>query len=69
MLHHRAGKAAAAATPVGLTRAALVQLVLRETTLDAALEAGTVQAADAADFAAFIDLLDQFDFWFEIIAP
>ena len=69
VLHHRAGEVAAGATPVTLTRGALVQLVLRETTLDAAVEAGTVRLADAAAFATFIDLLDQFDFWFEIVAP
>ena len=43
--------------------------MLRESTLEAAIDAGKVQVADAAEFAAFIDLLDQFDFWFEIIAP
>jgi len=69
VLHHRAGKIATGAAPVRLTRATLVQLVLRETTVDAAVEAGAIQAKGVTDFSDFIALLDQFDFWFEIIAP
>jgi len=42
---------------------------LRETTIEAAVAAGAVKTDDTASFIAFIDLLDQFDFWFEIIAP
>ena len=69
VLHHRAGKVAGGAAPVSLSRATLVQLVLRETTVETAVAADEVSATDVSAFTAFIDLLDQFDFWFEIIAP
>ena len=70
VLHHRRVAAGSGGLPVTLTRAALVGLVLRETSLDQALEAGSLQVGEGlAAFGDFIDLLDQFDFWFELIAP
>jgi alkyl sulfatase BDS1-like metallo-beta-lactamase superfamily hydrolase len=70
VLHHKAGAGADGASAITLTRAALVGLVLRETGLDDAIEAGSLQVAEGrGTFGDFIGLLDQFDFWFELIAP
>ncbi|HEY2658697.1 MAG TPA: alkyl sulfatase dimerization domain-containing protein [Caulobacteraceae bacterium] len=68
VLHHARDRVADGAQAVRLSRAALVQLTLAETAVAAALEAGAVQIdGDARAFTEFVGLLDQFDFWFEII--
>ncbi|HSV03341.1 MAG TPA: alkyl sulfatase dimerization domain-containing protein [Phenylobacterium sp.] len=66
VLHHRPGVGGPEAR---LARASLVGLVIGETTLEAALEAGTVSGPGATAFARLLPLLDRFDFWFEIVAP
>jgi alkyl sulfatase BDS1-like metallo-beta-lactamase superfamily hydrolase len=70
VLRHRAGALPAAPT-VTLTRAVLVDLITGQTTFDDALAKGEVTAKGdgATDFADLLDLLDRFDFWFEIVAP
>lgn len=69
VLHHRPG-GAAGAQAVRLTRAVLAQLALAEITVAAAITDGALAVdGDAAAFSTFIALLDQFDFWFELIAP
>jgi alkyl sulfatase BDS1-like metallo-beta-lactamase superfamily hydrolase len=52
-----------------LTRAALIALVIGETTLEAALADEKVSGAGAAVLGQLLPLLDRFDFWFEIVAP
>jgi len=65
VLHHFEGKKDAAATEtVTITQRALVDLVLREKTLEELKPDGAGPA-----FASLIDLLDVFDFWFEIVMP
>ena len=69
VLHHRAAPAADTEA-ITLTRAILVDLVLGQTDLDAALASGLITAhAGAASLAILLGWLDRFDFWFEIIAP
>ncbi len=69
VLHHRAGAASDVAS-VSLTRETLVDLVIGQTTLDAALGSGAVTAADSAGaLVVLLGLLDRFDFWFKIVAP
>jgi alkyl sulfatase BDS1-like metallo-beta-lactamase superfamily hydrolase len=68
VLHHRRGGRGAPA--VSLSRAALIDLVLGDTTLDAAVAAGEATVAgDPQPFADLLALLDRFDFWFEIVSP
>lgn len=70
VLHHAADRSATDAPTVTLTRAALVRLVVGETGLEAALDAGEVQVqGDTQPLARLLDWLDRFDFWFEIVAP
>lgn len=66
VLHHKAGEGGPAVT---LTRPVLIGLVIGETTLEAALEAGTVSGPGAVALGQLLPLLDRFDFWFEIVAP
>jgi alkyl sulfatase BDS1-like metallo-beta-lactamase superfamily hydrolase len=70
VLRHRAGAAPGAPTAT-LAREALIDLILGQTTLDAAIDAGQVTAGtgDAAALGSLISLLDRFDFWFEIVTP
>jgi len=69
VLHHRAG-AEPGAPIVALTRGTLCDLVLGQTSVEAALEGGLLTAADGAGaLADLLNLLDRFDFWFEIVAP
>ena len=68
VLHHGRDRVAPAAQIVHLTRAALVQLTLAEASVAAAVEAGSLKIeGDTQAFGDFVSLLDQFDFWFEII--
>ncbi len=70
VLHHYRDRKIAGAVAVSLTRAALVELVVGETTLDAAIAEKKVSVeGDAKAFADFLSLLDRFDFWFEIVLP
>ncbi len=69
VLHHARDRIAPAATPVTLTRAALVGLVLGETELEAAIEQGAVTTADPGPLGTLLALLDRFDFWFELVMP
>ena len=70
VLHHTADGSAPGAPGVGMSRATLVDLVIGETTLDAALDAGTVHVeGDTAPFIQFLALLDRFDFFFAIVTP
>jgi len=69
VLHHRAAALADAPT-IGLTRAALVDLVVGQTSLQDAVAAGRVTAADGTRaLETLLSLLDRFDFWFEIVTP
>ena len=69
VLHHRAGPLAGAPT-VGLSRETLTDLVLGQTTVEAAVEAGGLAGSDgAAVLDSLLALLDRFDFWFEIVTP
>ena len=68
VLHHAAGDGTGPV--VHLTCAALVALVLGETTPEAALESGAVRAeGDPEPFITLLGWLDRFDFWFEIVLP
>jgi alkyl sulfatase BDS1-like metallo-beta-lactamase superfamily hydrolase len=66
VMHHYAGRTVAAASTVSLARATLASLALAEVKLDAA---DVAIEADEGAFAAFLLLLDRFDFWFEIVMP
>jgi alkyl sulfatase BDS1-like metallo-beta-lactamase superfamily hydrolase len=69
VLHHR--KSPLSGAPAyRLTRGVLVDLVVGQTTVDAALAAGLVTAdRGAGALAELIGLLDRFDFWFNIVTP
>ncbi|MCG9915049.1 MAG: MBL fold metallo-hydrolase [Phenylobacterium sp.] len=69
VLHHGRDRAAPGATPVRLTRGALVALVLGETDLAGAMAKGEVETARPDDLAALLACLDRFEFWFEIVMP
>jgi alkyl sulfatase BDS1-like metallo-beta-lactamase superfamily hydrolase len=66
VMRHRAGQSVPGAATVRLTRATLASLALAETRLEAAEVA--FEDDDGA-LAAFLALLDRFDFWFEIVTP
>jgi alkyl sulfatase BDS1-like metallo-beta-lactamase superfamily hydrolase len=69
VLHHRPGNIANAPT-ITLSRGSLVDLVLGQVTLGAAIDAGAVTTPLGADpLASLLSLLDRFDFWFEIVTP
>ncbi len=69
VLHHHAGEIATAPT-VTLARGVLVDLVLGQTTLEAAIDAEAVTATRGAEqLTILLSLLDRFDFWFEIVTP
>jgi alkyl sulfatase BDS1-like metallo-beta-lactamase superfamily hydrolase len=60
----------AGAPTITLTRATLTDLVIGQTSVVSALEAGTLTAPDGTGpLEAVLALLDRFDFWFEIVAP
>jgi len=55
---------------VTLSRNALVDIVLKEESVANLIAAGEAKAEGAEDaLAALVDLLDVFDFWFEIVMP
>jgi alkyl sulfatase BDS1-like metallo-beta-lactamase superfamily hydrolase len=66
VLHHATGEGGPVVT---LTRPVLIALVIGETTLEAAMTAGTVSGEGAGELGELLPLLDRFDFWFEIVAP
>ncbi|MGA0600213.1 alkyl/aryl-sulfatase [Caulobacter sp. KR2-114] len=67
VLHHAPSEAAPAVT---LARGTLVDLVIGEATLDAALADGRVKdAGDAEALGRLLGLLDRFDFFFPIVTP
>lgn len=66
VLHHRPGDGGPEAK---LTRAALIGLVIGETTLDKAIADGKVSGPGAAELGKLLPLLDRFDFWFGIVEP
>lgn len=68
VLHH--GQPVDGASSATLTRSSLVDLVLGETSLAAAITRGEVTVAgDEKVFDHLLALLDRFDFWFEIVRP
>ena len=66
-------KGAAAAHPTAtmtLTRAAFDAVILGQATFESLAADGSLRIdGDAAAFAAFLGLLDTFDFWFAIVTP
>jgi alkyl sulfatase BDS1-like metallo-beta-lactamase superfamily hydrolase len=55
---------------VTLTRDTLNKIMLKETTLPAAVSAGAVKIqGDQAKLAELVSYLDTFDFWFNIVTP
>ncbi len=68
VMHHAPGRSVGPAAEVSLTCAALIALLIGETTMADAMAAGRVSGNTGA-FQDLLSLLDQFDFWFEIIAP
>ncbi len=69
VLHHGRDRVAPGATPVRLSRGALVALVLGETALPDALAKGEVESPRPDDLSLLLSCLDRFDFWFEIVLP
>ena len=70
-LTHVMGKQAADADlSVAATRDALVKLIIGRATVQAAIDAGELQVeGDPAPLMALFDMLDSFDFMFEILTP
>jgi alkyl sulfatase BDS1-like metallo-beta-lactamase superfamily hydrolase len=69
-LSHRAGAAADADATVTIDRADLNRVILRAATLDQLLEAGTAKIEGDADaLHGLLALLDDFEFWFNIVTP
>ncbi|HUD50615.1 alkyl/aryl-sulfatase [Parvibaculum sp.] len=71
VLHHRRGRNDAKANAsIALTRTAFAEIVLREKTLAdlVAAKAAKVEG-EAAALDDLVQLLDVFDFWFEIVMP
>jgi len=68
VMHHATGRSAGPAVEVSLTCAALVALLIGETTMADAVAAGKVSGS-TGEFEDLLSLLDRFDFWFEIVAP
>jgi alkyl sulfatase BDS1-like metallo-beta-lactamase superfamily hydrolase len=54
---------------VRLSCKVLVELVIGDTSLEAAQAAGRVDGDGAAALGRLLPLLDRFDFWFEIVTP
>lgn len=71
VLHHEPDKTAGKAdATVSIKRLALATLALKEKTLDEVLSEGAASIdGDQQAFADLFDLLDVFDFWFEIVMP
>ncbi len=66
VFHHYPGREAQGAPVVSLTRGSLASLVIGEIALP---HESVAIEGDAEPFAAFLSLLDRFDFWFEIVMP
>ncbi len=65
--NHQADDADATIT---LTREALNQIVLKQTTLEKAIESGDVKIAGSkAKLDEMLSYLDSFEFWFNIVTP
>jgi len=59
-----------AAATITLTREALNQIVLKQTTLEKAIESGDVKIAGSkAKLEEMLSYLDSFEFWFNIVTP
>jgi alkyl sulfatase BDS1-like metallo-beta-lactamase superfamily hydrolase len=69
VLHHAPLALGEGGPEAALTRAALIGLVIGETTLEKALDDGMVTGDGAEALGRLLPLLDRFDFWFEIVAP
>ena len=53
-----------------MQRGTLDRIMLQQTTLAAAAQAGEVQVAgDPQKFAELMGLMDTFEFWFNIVTP
>jgi alkyl sulfatase BDS1-like metallo-beta-lactamase superfamily hydrolase len=71
VLNHTEGrKLSNADATVTLTRDTLNKIMLKETTLPAAVSSGAVKIqGDQAKLAELVSYLDNFDFWFNIVTP
>lgn len=71
VLNHTAGvQADAADAKVTLSRDALSNIMLQQTTLDQAVAAGDVTVeGDQAKLGELVSYLDTFEFWFSIVTP
>lgn len=71
VLNHTEGrKLSNADATVTLTRDTLNKIMLKETTLPAAVSSGAVKIqGDQAKLAELVSYLDSFDFWFNIVTP
>ncbi|HMM15063.1 MAG TPA: alkyl sulfatase dimerization domain-containing protein [Parvibaculum sp.] len=71
VLHHARGKKSAKPdASLTITKPAFAELVLHEKKLDALIAAKLASVdGDAAALVDFVELLDIFDFWFEIVMP
>ena len=71
VLNHQPGKEAPDADAnVRITRIALVDIGLKIRTIDEALQSGELQVSGSLQsLEKLIDLLDVFDFWFQIVLP
>lgn len=71
VLHHARGKKSAKPdASLTIAKPAFAELVLHEKKLDALIAAKLASVdGDAAALADFVELLDIFDFWFEIVMP
>jgi alkyl sulfatase BDS1-like metallo-beta-lactamase superfamily hydrolase len=71
VLNHTAGvQADDADAKVTLSRDTLNEIVLQQTTLDAATQAGDVTIeGDSAKLTELVSYLDTFEFWFNIVTP
>ena len=71
VLNHTAHRQAAKAdATITLTRETLNQIVLQQTTLKDAIDAGDVEIAGSqAKLEEMLSYLDSFEFWFNIVTP
>ncbi len=70
VLNHVVGRAAPDAdAQVTLTRTALDRLILRQATVDEELASGEVEVSDADALNQLLALLDDFEFWFNLVEP
>jgi alkyl sulfatase BDS1-like metallo-beta-lactamase superfamily hydrolase len=70
VLNHVVGRAAPDAdAQVTLTRTALDRLILRQTTVDDELASGEIAVSDADALNQLLALLDDFEFWFNLVEP